>query len=70
MYGNRRGVCRMLVGRSDGKRLFRRPRHKWKENIKMNTQELGWAGMDWIVQAQDGDRWLVLVYVVVKIWDA
>jgi len=49
--GDRRGACSMLVGRPDGKRLFRRPRLRWKENIKMVTQELGCAGMDWIVQA-------------------
>ena len=60
----------MLVGRPDGKRLFRRSRHRWEENIIMDIQELGWVGMDWIVQAQDGDRWFVLVYVVVKFWDA
>ena len=45
----------MLVDRPDGKRMFRRPRHRWEENIKMDIQELGWAGMDWIDQDQDGD---------------
>jgi hypothetical protein len=34
--GDRRGACRMLVDRSEGKRLFRRPWHKWEENIKMD----------------------------------
>jgi len=63
---DRRVACSMLVDRPVGKRLFRRPRHEWEENIKMDIQELGWASMDWIVQAQDGDRWLVLVYVIVK----
>ena len=43
----------MLVDRPEGKRIFRRPRHRWEENIKMDIQELGWAGMDWIDQAQD-----------------
>jgi len=36
--------------------VFRRPRYRWEENIKMGIQELGWACLDWIVQAQDGDR--------------
>jgi len=63
---DRRGVCSILVERPVRKRIFRRPRLEWEENIKVDIQELGWAGMDWIVQAQDGDRWLVLVYVVVK----
>ena len=43
----------MLVDRPVGKRIFRRPRHRWEENIKMDIQELEWAGMDWIDQAQD-----------------
>jgi hypothetical protein len=30
----------------------------------MDIQELGWAGMDWIDQAQDRDRWQVLVNVI------
>jgi hypothetical protein len=34
--GERRGVFRVLVGRPDGKRPLRRPRHKWEENIEIN----------------------------------
>ena len=66
--GDRRRVCRLLVDRPEGKGLFRIPRYKWKKNIKMDLQELGWAGMDWIDQAQDRDRWQVLVNVVVNLW--
>jgi hypothetical protein len=40
-----RGACRMLVDRPEGKGLFRRPRHRWEENIKMILQEVGMAGM-------------------------
>ena len=54
--GDRSGACRMLVGRPEGKGLFRRPMHMWEENIKMDLQEMGWAGMDWNDQAQDRDR--------------
>jgi hypothetical protein len=54
--GERRGACRMLVDRPEGKGLFRRPRHMWEENIKMGLQLVGWAGMDWIDRAQDRDR--------------
>ena len=32
-----------------------------EDNIKMELQEVGWAGMDWIELAQDTDRWQVLV---------
>jgi hypothetical protein len=29
----------------------------WDDNIKMDLQEVGWEGMDWIDLAQDSDRW-------------
>jgi hypothetical protein len=41
----------MLVDSPEGKGLFRRPRYRWEENIKMDVQEVGWAGMEWIGQA-------------------
>jgi len=59
--GDRRGACRVLVDRPEGNGLFR---CKWEKNIKMDLQELGWVGMDWIDQAQDRDRWHMLVNVV------
>jgi hypothetical protein len=31
------------------------------DNIKINVQEVGCGGMDWINLAQDRDRWRVLV---------
>jgi hypothetical protein len=37
----RRGVCRVLVGKPEGKRQLGRPRHKWEDNIKMDFQEMG-----------------------------
>ena len=66
--GDRRGACKLLVERPEGKGLLRRPEHKWEESIKMHIQEFGWAGMDWIDQAQDRERWQVLVNVVVNLW--
>jgi hypothetical protein len=66
--GDRRGACRMLVDRPEGKGLLRRPGHRWGENVKMDLQKFGWADMDWIDQAQDRDRWQVLVNVLVNLW--
>jgi hypothetical protein len=37
--------------------LFGRPRRRWEDNIKMDLQEVGWEGVDWIDMAQDSDRW-------------
>jgi hypothetical protein len=46
--GEERGVCRVLVGKTEGKRPLGRPRHRWEGNIMMDLQEVGWGGMDWI----------------------
>ena len=54
--GEWRGVCRVLVGKPEGKKLLGRTRHRWEDNIKMVLQEVGCGGMDWIELAQDTDR--------------
>jgi hypothetical protein len=52
----RRGAYRGLVGRPDGKVALGRPRHRLKDNIKMNLQDVGWRGMEWIAVEKDRDR--------------
>jgi hypothetical protein len=45
--GESRGVYWVLVGESEGKRPLGRPRHRWKDNINMDLQEMGWGhGVD------------------------
>jgi hypothetical protein len=44
------------MGKPEGKRTLRRPSHRWEDNIKMNLQEVGYGGVDWIELAQDRDR--------------
>jgi hypothetical protein len=39
--GERRGTCRILVGKPEGKTQLGRPRSRWKNNIKMDLQEIG-----------------------------
>jgi hypothetical protein len=39
-----RGVCRVFVGRPEGKRPLGRPRRKWEDNIKMDLREIGIGG--------------------------
>jgi hypothetical protein len=65
--GERRGVYRVLVGKTEGKKPLGRPRRRWEDNIKADLQEMGFGGMDWIDLAQDRDRWRALVNVVVKL---
>jgi len=46
--GKRRGVYTVLVGKPEGKRPLGRPRRRWEGDIKMDLQEVGRGGMDWI----------------------
>ena len=59
-----RGVHRVLVGKPEGKRPLGRPRRRWKDNIKMDIQEVGGACGDWMELAQDRDKWRALVRMV------
>jgi len=52
--GERRGAYRFLVGKPEGKRLLGRPRHRCKDNIKMDLREVGCWVMERIKLAQDG----------------
>jgi hypothetical protein len=36
--GEGRGVCRILVGKPEGKRPVGRPRRRWEDNVKMDLQ--------------------------------
>ena len=62
----RRGVCWVLVEKPEGKRPLGRPRRRWEDNIKIDLQEIGCGGMDWIELAQDRDKWQALVNVVMN----
>jgi len=56
----------VLVGKPERKRPLGRPRPRWEDNIKMDIQEVGYEGMDWIYQVQDRDRWRALVIAVMN----
>jgi len=65
--GEKRGVYRVLVGKPEGKRPLGRPRRRWKDNIKMDLQEVGCGGMNWIEVAQNRGRWRALVNAVMNL---
>jgi len=65
--GERRGVYRVLVGKPEGKRPLGRSTCRWEDNIKMDLQEVGCGGMDWIELAQGRERWRALVNAVMNI---
>jgi hypothetical protein len=39
-------------------------RRRWEDNIKMDLQEAGGSGENWMELAQDRDRWRALVNTV------
>ena len=65
--GERRGVYRVLVGKPEGKRPLAISRHRWRDNIKMDPQEVGCGGMEWIELAEDRDMWRALVNAVMNL---
>jgi hypothetical protein len=56
------------VGKHEGKSPFGRPRRRWKDNIKLDLQEVGCGGMNRIELAQDWERWWAFVNAVMNLW--
>jgi len=44
-----------------------RPRHRWEDNIKMDLQEVGCGGVDWIELAKNRDKWRALASAVMNL---
>jgi hypothetical protein len=42
--GERKGVYRVLVGKTVGKKPLGRPSRRWEDNSKMDLKEEGWGG--------------------------
>jgi hypothetical protein len=66
--GEGRGVYRVLVGRPEGKRPLRKPRHRLEDNIKMDLREIGIDRVNWIQLAQDRVQWWACVNTVMNFW--
>ena len=43
-----RGVHKVLVGKSEGRRQLGRPRRRWEDNIKMDLEEVERGCGDWM----------------------
>jgi hypothetical protein len=63
----KRNGCRLLVGKTEGKRPLGRPRRRWVENIWMDVGEVEWSGMDWFGLAQCKDKWRAFVNAVMNL---
>jgi hypothetical protein len=66
--GKRRGVYRVLVGETAGKKTLERHRRRWEDNTKVDLHEAGRGGMDWIELAQNRDRSRAFVNAVMDLW--
>jgi hypothetical protein len=65
--GEERNMYKVLMGKPEGKRPFRRPRCRWEYGIRMDLREIGWGSVDWIQLAQDRDRWRAVVNTVINL---
>ena len=66
--GERRGIYRVLLGKTERKRPLGRPGLRWEDNIKIDLQEVGCGGTDWIKLAQDRGSCQALLNVVMNHW--
>jgi hypothetical protein len=55
------------MGKPEGKIPLERPRRRWKDVIRMDLREIGWGSVDWILFAQDRNRWRALVNTVMNL---
>jgi hypothetical protein len=58
----------IYIEKSEGKRPLGRPRHRWKDNIRMVLREIGWEGVDWMYLAQDRHQRRAIVNTVMNFW--
>jgi hypothetical protein len=65
--GERRGVYRVFVGRSEGKIPLGRPGRRWEDNIKMDLREIGLDVANWTQLAQDRVQWRACVKTVMNL---
>jgi hypothetical protein len=65
--GEKRNMCRLLIGKPEEKRPLGRPRRRWMDNIKMDILEIGLSVMDWAGLPQDRYRWRALVNSVMNL---
>jgi hypothetical protein len=65
--GESRGVCRVLVGKPEGKRPLERPKCRRRIILRWIFRKWDTRVMDWIDMAQDRERWRALVNAVMNI---
>jgi hypothetical protein len=54
--GEMRNACKVLAGKSDGKRSVGRHKRRWEGDIKMDIEQIGCEDVNWIHLAPDKDQ--------------
>jgi hypothetical protein len=65
--GEGRGVYKVFICSSEGKRPLERSGRRWKDNIKLVLRKIGIDGANWFRLAQDRVRWRAFVNTVMNL---
>jgi hypothetical protein len=57
----------ILIGRTEGKRPFGRPRCRWEDSVIMDLKETGCENVECVYLTQDRDQWRALVSRVMNL---
>jgi hypothetical protein len=57
----------VFVGKAEEKRPLQTSRHRWKYNIKINFNKIGWNSMYWIHLPHDMDEWWGLMNILINL---
>ena len=61
-----RSAFKLLTGKPTRKRPLGRPTRRWEDSIRMDIEEIGINGGNWVDSAQDKDYWRTLVNAALK----
>ena len=62
-----RSAFKILTGKPTGKIPLGRSRRRWKDNIRMDLEEIGINAGNWVDSVQDRDYWRAVVNVALEL---
>jgi hypothetical protein len=67
MNRKKRDVCRILLGKPEGKKQLGRLKCRSVDNTKMDLRDIETGAMDWTDLTQDRHQWKILVNTVMNL---